>query len=112
MNGRLNVYESIVTNIKRDISLGILAEGDKLPSCRETALQLGVNPNTVQRAYSELEAEGIIFTIPKKGVYVAGRKNNENDDVERVIETLKVAGVKKERLMAVIEKLYRENEDD
>lgn len=69
---KLSVYESIIENIKRDIELGIIAEGEKLPSCRDMAMRLGINPNTVQRAYSELEAQGVIYTVPKKGVYANG----------------------------------------
>lgn len=68
----MSVYESIVESIGRDIELGIYREGERLPSCRELAMEMGINPNTVQRAYAELEARGVIYTIPKKGVFVGG----------------------------------------
>lgn len=116
MNGRLNVYESIVNSIKRDIELGFIRGGDKLPSCREMALKSGVNPNTVQKAYSQLEAEGLIYTLPKKGVYVAEESSGKPDPLyggaERALRALKEAGAKKEKLIEIIDGLYKENKDD
>ena len=52
--GKLSVYLQIVEDIKRKIEIGLMREGDRLSSCREFALKLGINPNTVQRAYSTL----------------------------------------------------------
>ena len=65
LNKKMNVYEQIVSEYKRYISLNILRYDEKLPSCRALATELGVNPNTVQRAYNVLEEEGFIRTIPE-----------------------------------------------
>lgn len=80
---KMSVYLQIVEDVKRKILLGFLKQGDKLPSCRDMALQLGVNPNTVQRAYTILEEEGFIFSLPKKGVYIADV--TQSDDPKRFI---------------------------
>jgi len=64
------IYTQIVDNFYMQITSGILRPGDKLPSVRELAMQLSINPNTIQRAYRELEAKGIIQTIPGKGCFV------------------------------------------
>lgn len=114
MGGRPNVYESIVCGIKRDIELGILREGDRLPSCREMALKLGVNPNTVQRAYSALEGEGLIYTLPKKGVYVADKKREDSaeEHARRALEALKAEGLLKEHLLKLLNELFGEDGDD
>ncbi|MCH5179658.1 MAG: GntR family transcriptional regulator [Erysipelotrichales bacterium] len=111
---KLSVYESIVERIKREIALGIIAEGERLPSCRELALEMGVNPNTVQRAYSTLEEQGIIYTIPKKGVYAkGGHISNTHEEAENQIRLLRAAGIAKEQLKQIIDKVYlEENKDD
>ena len=105
--GKLSVYESIVERIKREIALGIIAEGERLPSCRDLALQMGVNPNTVQRAYSALEEEGVICTIPKKGVYARGAPDALKEAKEQ-IRTLKAAGVTRAQLETIIESVFLE----
>lgn len=113
---KLSVYESIIESIKRDISLGIIAEGERLPSCRDFAMKLGVNPNTVQRAYSELEAQGIIYTIPKKGVYIkpndAPPLKNTTDSspkskIYQTVEILKEAGISRNELIEIIDEVFK-----
>lgn len=116
---KLSVYEGIIESIKRDIALGIIAEGERLPSCRDMAMKLGINPNTVQRAYSELEAQGIIYTIPKKGAFagklpksgiLATIQFDENSDTINAIETLKElkkAGLSRDELIKIIDEVYK-----
>ena len=107
--GKLSVYESIVERIKRDVALGIIASGEKLPSCRELALEMGINPNTVQHAYSTLEEMGVIYTIPKKGVYARGVDSpNALKEAEAQIRALKAAGLKREQLQEIIERVFSE----
>ena len=67
LTGKKSIYEEIKETVERYISLGVLKDGERLPSVRNLALKLGVNPNTVARAYYELEDEGVIRSIPKKG---------------------------------------------
>lgn len=64
------IYEQIKDAMRRLILTGVLAEDEKLPSVRELAQQLSINPNTIQRAYRELEAEGCVYSIPGKGSFV------------------------------------------
>ena len=66
------IYTQIVDNFKSQIGAGILQKEDKLPSVRELAAQLAINPNTIQRAYRELEMAGWIATVPGKGCFVCG----------------------------------------
>ena len=65
------VYEQIKEKLRSRILAGALAEGEKLPSVRDLAAALAINPNTIQRAYRELEAEGYIYTQLGKGSFVA-----------------------------------------
>ena len=64
------IYEQIADNFRRQIRAGVLRCGDKLPSVRELSAQLTINPNTIQRAYRELEQEGWIESTPGKGSFV------------------------------------------
>ena len=65
------IYEQIKESFKRLIVTGAMASGDKLPSVRTLATQLSINPNTIQRAYNELESEGYTCSVPGKGSFVA-----------------------------------------
>ena len=67
----LPIYEQLKQECKRLILSGIIAPGDKLPSVRELAGSLSINPNTIQRAYRELEADGYLISVPGKGSFAA-----------------------------------------
>ena len=85
LKGKNNVYEQLVNEYKRFIELGIIKKDEKMPSCRELAKELGINPNTVVRAYSVLEENGYIITLPKKGAYVIYEKDkNQSKKIEEI----------------------------
>ena len=103
------IYEQIKDNYKRLILSGGIAAGDKLPSVRELASQLAINPNTIQRAYRELESEGFIYTVPGKGSFAGEIKSVDPAEVDRLlsdfdklISKLILLGVKRETLCARI----------
>lgn len=79
------IYEQIREGIINLIVTGAMAAGDKLPSVRELAMQLAINPNTIQRAYRELELAGYIYSVAGKGSFIA-----ENDAVSKKIESMLV----------------------
>lgn len=66
------IYEQVKDGYRKLIINGLLNTDDKLPSVREMASSLAINPNTIQRAYRELEAEGYVYTVAGKGCFVAG----------------------------------------
>jgi GntR family transcriptional regulator len=68
----LPLYVQIETQVKNAVAAGALKKGEALPSVRKLAVELRINPNTVARAYQELEREGVIATVPGGGTYVAG----------------------------------------
>jgi len=70
------IYTQIVDGLRGQIRAGILQQGDKLPSVRELASQLAINPNTIQRAYRELEMSGYVATVPGKGCFVCVMGSN------------------------------------
>ena len=67
------IYGQIRDGLRRMIVTGAMEPGEKLPSVRAMAMDLAINPNTIHRAYSELEAEGFIYSIPGKGSFAARR---------------------------------------
>ena len=67
------IYTQIIDGIRTKILEGVLQPGDRLPSVRELAAQLAINPNTIQRGYRELEQQGWIATVPGKGCFVCDR---------------------------------------
>ena len=82
------IYTQIADNFRILIQKGILQEGDKLPSVRELAAELSINPNTIQRAYRELEAGGQIASVTGKGSFVCGitRTNQEEQPLWEALE--------------------------
>ena len=87
------VYRQIIDQIKRDIALGRLVKDEKLPTVRQLAAQLTINPNTIAKAYRQLEGEGIIVTKPGSGAFIANldsnlsravRKRLLSDELERI----------------------------
>ena len=110
-SNKRDVYLEIAERYERYISLGVLNEGDRLPSVRVAAGELGVNPNTVQRAYTLLEERGFIHTVPKKGVFVSFGEESEKFDNLRceavsAIVRLKEIGASREALSKIIEEVY------
>lgn len=74
-------YEQLMLSIKEDILQGILEPGDKLPSVRELAQQLMMNPNTVSKAYKMLEAEQVLVSIKGKGTFVKKISDTPRDQI-------------------------------
>ena len=85
------IYSQIVDNIRGQITAEILEAGDKLPSVRELASQLAINPNTIQRAYRELEYQGWIASVPGKGNFVCGVPLPTDTDVAAALAQLEEA---------------------
>mgnify|MGYP003290308537 FL=1 len=69
------LYEQIVERFKHLILCGALPEDEKLPSVRNLAMELSINPNTIQKAYGELEREGFIYSVKGRGNFVASNNN-------------------------------------
>jgi len=77
------VYQQIMDQIKRDIALGRLIKNEKLPTVRQLAGQIALNPNTIAKAYRQLEQEGIIVTKAGAGAFVANLDSNLSRSVRK-----------------------------
>ena len=105
------IYTQIADGFRDQIAAGILSSGDKLPSVRELAASLAINPNTIQRSYRQLETEGWIVTVPGKGCFVSGAQEAQEQEVKRLLAAfddtaaaLLQLGIPRQELMARLEK--------
>jgi len=112
------LYQQIKDKIKLLIIQGVLLEDEKLPSVRELASNLTINPNTIQRAYKELEEEGYIYSIRGKGNFVCEREDKSTvkvnallKDLDKLVEEIKYIGVSREKVEKVISEIYGEGKE-
>ncbi len=88
------IYVQLKEQIKKAVATGLLTEGEQMPSVRELALQLTINPNTVSKAYQELEREGIIQTARGLGSFVAKRQKGKEQEqkiaLDKALEKLMI----------------------
>ena len=111
-SGKRDVYLEVAERYERFIRLGIMKDGDKLPSVRVAAGELGVNPNTVQKAYSLLEEKGLICSLPKKGAFVTFSDSAKENAASRrkiiiqVLESLKEQGITENEIQALFKEVF------
>ena len=94
------IYEQIQTELRRLMLTGVLPPGSRLPSVRELAGQLAINPNTIQRAYAQLEMEGYVYSVAGRGTFVAEgqeqnlvRRREVEDKVRPLLQELRELGM-------------------
>jgi len=106
------IYEQVKDGLRRLMVTGVIQEGEKLPSVRSMAATLAINPNTIQRAYEALEAEGYVCSVPGKGSFAApntgvdeGRKEELLRTFDQTAGELLFLGVSAQALWARIQSL-------
>ena len=82
------IYEQVRDALRKLVVSGALAPGDKLPSVRQLAASLAINPNTIQRAYEVLEQEGYVYSVPGKGSFAAHRREMDGRRKEELLRQL------------------------
>ena len=112
------IYEQIKEGLRKLVVSGAISAGEKLPSVRELASQLAINPNTIQRAYRELENEGYIYTLVGKGTFVAENGNIDNTrekellrDFDELVTELLYLKVPKDKLKERIDTVAEGSEN-
>ncbi len=105
------IYAQIIDGFREQIAAGVLQPGEKLPSVRELAGELAINPNTIQRAYRQLEGEGWIVTVPGKGCFACRQTDTVDRERQRLFTALDSAaasllalGVSREELLEHLQK--------
>ncbi|SFG03139.1 GntR family transcriptional regulator [Planifilum fulgidum] len=112
------IYQQLVDGVKKAVARGILAPGDKLPSVRELAGRIAINPNTIAKAYQELEREGIIETLRGRGSFIAEvqarsidreeKKRRMREMLEKVLVEAYYMQMEEEEVLAMVEEIIRE----
>lgn len=113
---RRPIYEQIVERFQSLVLCGVLEKDASLPSVRNLAMELSINPNTIQRAYTELERRGVIYAVKGKGNFVADmqsvrllREREVKEEAECLVRKAKETGMTKEMLSRVLEAAWNES---
>lgn len=116
---RRPIYEQVAEKLEELMLLGILGENEPLPSVRSLAMELSINPNTIQRAYAELERQGYIYTVKGKGSFVAEnsvmkekRKKDLLIQISEVIDEAIRLGISGEEIKNMVEIQYQAAEKE
>ena len=112
------IYEQVVEKLEQLIVGSALEPDSKMPSVRSLGVDLGVNPNTIQRAYNQLEQEGYIYTVSGRGSFVAPESEWRDDKKRKVLSEWQeltkrtgLAGLSKEELIRELERIYKEERE-
>ncbi len=116
---RVPIYEQLCQQVEKLILVGVLTAGQQLPSVRSLSCDLSVNPNTVQKAYTDLTQKGILCAVPGKGCFVAAdavhilqsHSREKLTAFEDMVKDLKLAGLEKSELMHILDTIYDERSD-
>lgn len=114
MTDKRPLYEQVTGKVKELIIRNILPPDEQLPSVRALAIELSINPNTIQRAYSELEREGYIYTIKGKGNFVADishmlphRQSSYYSELDELLEKSEAYSLTPEDILSHIKDYYK-----
>ncbi len=113
------IYLQMIRHVKQGLAAGTVQNGDELPSRRILSATLAVNPNTVQKAYRQLEEEGLIQSRPGAGSHVTAspgqveriRQELFHTEVQETVAAMKRMGLKKEEAVELLRRLYDEEEE-
>ena len=115
---RTPIYEQIKEKMKELVIKGVLKPDERIPSVRELAQSLTINPNTIQKAYKDLEDKGYIYSVRGKGSFVSAagqwlddKKLDElNQSFDRLVSEMILFGADKEKVISRVESIYRREE--
>ena len=115
LQSRQPIYEQLIYRMSELVALGALAPGEQLPSVRALARDLGINPNTVQKAYQELERRGVICSVAGTGRFIAGGasagetlRRRRRGELRGAGERGRRAGVSRAQALETVEYVYKE----
>ena len=108
------VYEQLINQTETYVLTDILSEGDQLPSTRMLAARLSVNPNTIQKAFIEMERRGITRSVPGKGVFISREAKeilrtehiNELKELKEYLAKFRLAGITENEIINCVKEVY------
>ncbi|MDR0963353.1 MAG: GntR family transcriptional regulator [Clostridium sp.] len=111
------IYEQVADKLSQLIVCGALSSNTRMPSVRSLALELSVNPNTIQRAYAQLEQDGYLYTVVGRGNYVTHEQEWKASKQKSILDALKsllheahLASLSKEEIVALLDEEYVQQE--
>lgn len=112
------IYEQLIEQLRKQLFLGVAQAGQPLPSVRQLAIELGINPNTIQKAYRRMEAEGMIVSVPGKGSFISDDladmlKKQRDEQMEKTkmqIITCREMGLDQQLIHELTDRIYEEGE--
>ena len=117
LKSRVPIYEQLKNRTLELIMAGVLEQDSQLPSVRSLARDLGVNPNTIQKAYQDMEKEGIIYSVAGKGSFVNDINSVKQkevgqafDHLEAVLKQLRDAKADKAQILRCVERIFAEED--
>lgn len=116
---RRPIYEQLVGNVRALVLRGILAPDEQMPSVRALAAELGINPNTIQKAYAELERQGVIYSSPGRGSFVCSEPalmreeelSSRRAAIAEILKEAKTYGLRREDAAELIDAIWRDEDD-
>lgn len=115
LQSRTPIYQQLKEKTLRLIMAGAIGPGDPLPSVRVMARELGINPNTVAKAYQDLEKSGLIYSVAGKGSFISGEETLDRqmtasvlDRFREAVREARSAGVDRQTALALVEEVYKE----
>ena len=120
LRSRIPIYEQIINNIKEQALSGDLKPDEQIPSIRQLTRELGINPNTIHKAYTELERQGVIYSLAGRGAFVSSDSEMQKladakrgellTDIEKAVTEAKKLEVQKSDVINILDKIYNEQE--
>ena len=119
MMSRTPVYEQIIEQAERYVLNHLLSSGDKLPSVRQLSMELSINPNTIQKAYTELDRKGILQSVPGKGCFISGNafqiitqnSREKMKELTAILKELALAGITQEQIIDCVKEIFNSGKE-
>lgn len=116
LHSRKPIYEQLIENITMLVMSGALSADEQVPSVRQLAVSLAVNPNTVQRAFTELERRGVLYSVSGQGRFVNGKLDSVKekqkllylDSLKSLVLKMKSCGVCKDAVISLVNDIYND----
>lgn len=116
LRSRIPIYEQIINNLKGQALSGELKPDEQIPSIRQLTRELGINPNTIHKAYAELERQGVIYSLAGRGAFISGVPEMEKLaevkreelllDMENTLISAKKLNIEKKTIEQIVNKVY------
>ncbi len=120
LRSRKPIYEQIVDNVKTLVLTGILKPDEQLPAVRKLAVDLTINPNTIQKAYTILEAQQIVYSIPGRGIFISGelsdllsvKRLEITSSLKTELEQAAAVGISQDEIISLVRDAYGKNQSE